>query len=174
MERGWPCDVPRECESYTRRKDELSVQYGVFMWGARVIVPPKGPDTLLKEGHVTHPGIVKMKALARSYIWWAGLAAEIGMCIMDCTTCQLHSKQSPVASLHPCEWPGRMWHRRESSYIMSCFVSAHGRYTIVFHPCESFIRSRAFLVLFRSSIRSHVSQEIHLSPLDPHLFPQYM
>ena len=33
-------------------------------------------DTLLKEGHETHPGIV-MKALTRSYIWWAGLDAEI-------------------------------------------------------------------------------------------------
>ena len=76
VEREWPCDVPRECESYTRRKDELSVQHGVFTWGARVIVPPKGRDTLLKEGHETHPGIV-MKALTRSYIWWAGLDAEI-------------------------------------------------------------------------------------------------
>ena len=48
VERGCPCDVPREYESYTRRKDELSVQHGVLMWGARVI-PPKGRDTLLKE-----------------------------------------------------------------------------------------------------------------------------
>ena len=39
-------------------------------------MPPKGRDTLLKEGHETHPGIV-MKALTRSYIWWAGLDAEI-------------------------------------------------------------------------------------------------
>ena len=69
VERGWPCDVTRDCESYTRRKEELSVQHGVLMWGARVVVPPKGRDTLLKELHETHPGIVKMKALARSYIW---------------------------------------------------------------------------------------------------------
>ena len=69
VERVWPCDVTRDRESYTRRKDKLSVQRGVLMWGARVVVPPKGRDTLLKELYETHPGIVKMKALARSYIW---------------------------------------------------------------------------------------------------------
>ena len=53
VERGWPCDVPREYESYTRRQYELSVQHGVLMWGARVIIPPKGRDTLLKELHET-------------------------------------------------------------------------------------------------------------------------
>ena len=42
VERGWPCDVPRECKSYTRRTGELSVQHVVLVWGARVIVPPNG------------------------------------------------------------------------------------------------------------------------------------
>ena len=101
VERGWPCYVTCDCESYTRRKDEMSVQHGVLMWGARAIVPPKGRDTLLKELHETHPGIVKMKALTRSNIWWPGLDAEIEMCVKDCTTCHLHSKQPPVTPLHP-------------------------------------------------------------------------
>ena len=135
VERGWPCDVTRDCESYTRRKEELSVQHGVLMWGARVGVPPKGRDTLLKELHETHPGIVKMKALARSYIWWPGLDAEIEMCVKDCTTCQLHSKQPPVAPLHPWEWPGRTWHRIHIDYagpfegrMILIIVDAHSKY----------------------------------------------
>ena len=108
VERGWPCDV-------CIRKDELSVQHGVLMWGARIIVSPKG-DTLFKELHETHPGIVKMNALARSYIWWPGLDDEAEMCVKDCTTCQLHSKQPPVAQLHLWEWPGRTWHRIHIDY----------------------------------------------------------
>ena len=48
-----------------------------------------------------------------------------------------------------------------SLYFSSC----------VFHPCESFVWSHVFLVLFRSSIRSQISQEIHLSWLVPLLFP---
>ena len=104
------------------------------MWGARVIVPPKGRHTLLTELHETHPGIVKMKALARSYIWWPGLDAEIEMCVKDCTTCQLHRKQPPVAPLHPWEWPGRTWHRIHIDYagpfegrMILIIVDAHSK-----------------------------------------------
>ena len=60
--------------------------------------------------------MIKLTALARSYIWWSGLDAQIEMCVKDCTTCQLHSKQPPVAPLHVWEWPGRTWHRIHIDY----------------------------------------------------------
>ena len=72
VEQGWPVQVPDDLDAYGRRKHELSVQHGVLFWGARVVIPPKGRDTLLDELHDTHPGIVKMKAVARSYLWWPG------------------------------------------------------------------------------------------------------
>ena len=72
VEQGWPVQVPDDLEAYGRRKHKLSVQHGVLFWGARVVIPPKGRDTLLDELHDTHPGIVKMKAVARSYLWWPG------------------------------------------------------------------------------------------------------
>ena len=105
------------------------------MWGARIVVPPKGIDTLLKELHETHPGIVKMKALARSYIWWPGLDTEIEMCVNDCMTSQLHNKQPPVEPLHPWEWPGRTWHSIHIDYaglfegrMIFIIVDVHSKY----------------------------------------------
>ena len=68
VEQGWSEQTPPEFDCYRHRKDELSVQQGVLFWGTRVIIPPKGRGALLRELHDTHPGIVKMKALARSYI----------------------------------------------------------------------------------------------------------
>ena len=52
------------------RKDEPTIQDGCLMWGSRVIIPPKQQAQLLAELHEGHLGIVlKMKGLARSYMW---------------------------------------------------------------------------------------------------------
>ena len=93
VEQGWSDQTPPEFDCYRHRKDELSVQQGVLFWGARVIIPPKGRDALLRELHDTHPGIVKMKALARSYLWWPGLDTEIERHVKDCNACQIYSRQ---------------------------------------------------------------------------------
>ena len=52
---------------YTTRKTQLSCQAGCVLWGARVIIPPPGRVKLLKQLNDTHPGMVRMKMLARSY-----------------------------------------------------------------------------------------------------------
>ena len=40
------------------------------LMGMRVIIPPSLRNRLLLELHEEHPGIVAMKSIARSYIWW--------------------------------------------------------------------------------------------------------
>ena len=99
VEQGWSDQTPPEFDCYRHRKDELSVQQGVLFWGARVIIPTKGRDALLRELHDTHPGIVKMKALARSYLWWPGLDMEIERHVKDCNACQIHSGQPDLPRL---------------------------------------------------------------------------
>ncbi len=37
-------------------KDELGVQAGCIMWGARVIIPPQGRDEVMNIFHDSHPG----------------------------------------------------------------------------------------------------------------------
>ena len=68
---GWPSEVEEETlKPYFIRKEELCVLAGFLLWGARVIVSPQGREEVLNILHDTHPGIVKMKSLARSYVWW--------------------------------------------------------------------------------------------------------
>ena len=40
------------------------------MWGARILVPSEGRQRLLQELHLGHCGMARIKALARTVIWW--------------------------------------------------------------------------------------------------------
>jgi len=106
---GWPTVSEKELEPFQRRKDELTIQDGCLMWGSRVIIPPKHQAQLLAELHEGHLGIVKMKALARSYMWWPGMAKAIEEVAKGCTGCQLTQNNPKTAPLHSWEWPSQPW-----------------------------------------------------------------
>ena len=72
-----------------------------LLWGTRVIVPDKFHATVLDELHDTHPGIVRMKSLSRSYVWWPGLDPDIKRTVYNCSLCQTLEKKSPVAPFTP-------------------------------------------------------------------------
>ncbi|KAL5509275.1 hypothetical protein EMCRGX_G004614 [Ephydatia muelleri] len=59
-----------DLDPFYRRRDELSCHDGCVLWGQRVIIPAKLQSALLDELHDGHLGVVRMKELARSYIWW--------------------------------------------------------------------------------------------------------
>ena len=59
--------------TFVQKKDELSVQDGCLLWGCRVVIPTVGREKVLDELHEGHPGVVKMKSLARSMVWWPGI-----------------------------------------------------------------------------------------------------
>jgi len=67
---GWPATTGIQLHDYAYR-DQLSVRQGCIMWGSRVVLPRLCSRmlTALHEGHLC---MVKMKSLARSYVWWPG------------------------------------------------------------------------------------------------------
>ena len=75
---GWPSAPPgEEFKPYFQRKHEMSIENDCLLWGMRVIVPAVFREQLLAELHQDHPGVVKMKCIARSHMWWPGMDSAI-------------------------------------------------------------------------------------------------
>jgi len=75
---GWPDEKPGdEFAPYYCRKDELSVHRDCLLWGSRVIVPLKLRSEILQLLHASHLGVVQIKPVARSYIWWPKMDQKI-------------------------------------------------------------------------------------------------
>ncbi|XP_050065498.1 uncharacterized protein K02A2.6-like, partial [Aphis gossypii] len=105
---NWPNkskDVSIDLKPYYSRRLEFSIEQGCLMWGHRLIIPPKYRKQLLQELHSTHLGTVKMKALARSYIWWPGIDSEIEGITKGCKECLIFSDSPPKSVLHNWPWP---------------------------------------------------------------------
>ena len=56
-------------------------------------------------GEENHPGISRMKLVARSYMWWPGLDKEIEMLARSCEPCLAVKHKPPSVLLHPWSWP---------------------------------------------------------------------
>ncbi|XP_046373937.2 uncharacterized protein K02A2.6-like [Haliotis rufescens] len=116
--RGWPQrdKLDDHYEPYYRVRSELSVMDGCLLRGSRVIIPLKLRSVILSELHQSHPGITRMKGLARSYVWWPHLDADIETTVNSCDSCQEDRNCPSVAPLHPWEYPSQPWQRLHMDY----------------------------------------------------------
>lgn len=96
---------------FFNRKSEITLHQGCLLWGIRVIVPTKLRSRIQDLLHEGHPGVVRMKAVARSYVWWPGIDGQIEQTVKRCDGCQSTQKMPQVAPLHPWEWPSAPWER---------------------------------------------------------------
>ena len=108
---GWPQEVKGCLKPYWNRRNELSVEGDCVLWGIRVIVPKKLQNEVLMELHRNHQGIARMKAIARSYVWWPGLDKCLKNVAKNCRMCKSVKSTPTVALLHPWAWPSRPWQR---------------------------------------------------------------
>ena len=60
-----------------------------------MVIPNKLQDRVLEELHDGHLGVVKMKALARSYVWWPNISGQLEELAKACSGCQ-HNQKMPT------------------------------------------------------------------------------
>ncbi|CAB0013442.1 unnamed protein product [Nesidiocoris tenuis] len=103
-------------EGYNGREAEYSISEGCLMLGPRVVIPPKFRAQLLEELHVAHIGIVKMKGLARSLIYWPRIDEDIETMAKSCTACLKNAKMPAKFRSHHWEYPSAPWDRIHIDY----------------------------------------------------------
>lgn len=108
--KGWSVRIDGD-KPYYERRNELMVHQGCILWGIRVVIPNKLQDRVLEELHDGHLGVVKMKALARSYVWWPNISGQPEELAKGCDGCQLNQRMPTKAPLHPWEWATAPWQR---------------------------------------------------------------
>ena len=108
---SWPASVSEDLKPYWYRRHELSTEGDCLMWASRVVIPSKLRNPLIEELHRDHPGMVRMKAIARSYLWWPGLDKDLENRVKSCESCQAVRKNPAPAPLHPWLWPTKPWKR---------------------------------------------------------------
>ena len=73
----WPDKIIEYIKPYYNKRNELTIEDIVILWGLRVIVPEQLRNKVLKELHQNHPGISRMKSLSRIHVWFPNIDHEI-------------------------------------------------------------------------------------------------
>jgi hypothetical protein len=67
---GWTSHmIDSDLQPYFERRNHLTIEQGIILWGIRVVVPEVLRKRILEEIHEEHLGICRMKAIARGYVW---------------------------------------------------------------------------------------------------------
>ena len=139
---GWSNTLQPEFAPFKNRNDELTIQSGCLLWGNRIVIPSSLQRRVLEELHVSHPGITRMKQLARGYLWFPNIDAEIENFVKTCTACLENTPSPKKASLHPWEWPQNAWHRLHidhaqlNDWYFLIIIDAYSKWVEVF-PCKT-------------------------------------
>ncbi len=98
---GWPQTFSLSLKHFSHRRDEFTVEGDCLLWGTRVVIPLQLQEAVLKELHQGHPGVTRMKAAARSHLWWPGLDHDLEKVARSCLSC-LVVKQALHLCTHGC------------------------------------------------------------------------
>ncbi|XP_037041779.1 uncharacterized protein K02A2.6-like [Bradysia coprophila] len=117
LQTSWPTHIENEEEKILyNRRESLAEINGCLLFNDRVIVPSLLRTKVLNHLHVAHPGIVRMKALARSYVYWPNIDKDVTDCVQKCSRCASAARAPVKSELH--SWPKakQVWSRIHIDY----------------------------------------------------------
>jgi hypothetical protein len=98
-------------EEFKRRYAGLSISHKCILYGDRVVIPACLHKQILQLLHKNHVGMVKMKSVARSYVFWPNIDNDIENLVKSCTVCAAMAKDPPKVPVMPWFAPQAPWSR---------------------------------------------------------------
>jgi hypothetical protein len=109
IQHGWPGTNNDPCLApYFNRRTLVN---DCVLSGERIVIPTPLRQSILHQLHKGHPGMQRMKALARSSVYWPAIDTDIEEFVRQCRPCALTAKCPIKTLLH--SWPKaeRPWSR---------------------------------------------------------------
>ncbi|GFX71383.1 transposon Tf2-6 polyprotein [Trichonephila clavipes] len=129
----------REGKDLQGREAQYTIENGCIMYGQRVCIPRKFRKDVLEELHAGHLGIVKMKAIARSFVYWKNIDNDIEEAAKNCVDCARYKADPPKSKVHYWEYPSMPWERIHVDFAGPIFehtffliVDAHSKWLEVY------------------------------------------
>lgn len=113
---GWPSGKKTisggpEVQQFFARRESLYAAQKVLMYGERIVVPKKLQRKVLQQLHKGHPGVERMRSLARNYVYWPNIDEHVTALVRSCSECASVAKTDTKTKLESWPIPEKPWQR---------------------------------------------------------------
>lgn len=102
---GWPSNdkIDESLMEFHKKRNSLATDEKCLYYGNNIVIPKSLQKVVLDLIHENHVGIVKMKLIARSYVWWPTIQSDIELYVVNCEICQ--KTRSVPNEIVSTKWP---------------------------------------------------------------------
>ncbi|XP_039451054.1 uncharacterized protein K02A2.6-like [Culex pipiens pallens] len=120
LEGEWPASASEidnpDVKAFYHRKESLALTQGCILFSQRVVVPETYRKRILQRLHHGHPGMVRMKSLARSFVYWPHIDKQVEDTVKQCADCTAAAKSPPNTPPEAWPTPAGPWQRIHIDY----------------------------------------------------------
>lgn len=110
IKKGWPPKVKDEkLKPFHIKRHEMTLYQDCITRGDQIFIPQKFRKQILEILHESHTGIVRMKSLARTCIWYPEMNKQIEQIAKNCKECAIVGNEMQKVPLHLWEVPEKEW-----------------------------------------------------------------
>lgn len=141
----WPASIAiGDLQCFSKRRESLCEADGCIMFLDRIVIPQSLQSSVLKQMHAGHPGMQRMKMIARSFVYWPNIDTDIENYIRKCGNCAVAAKAPVKTTLSSWPIPSQPWTRLHLDYAgpiqgrhFLIIVDAHSKWPEIFITANS-------------------------------------